>query len=93
MKKAKNASDTVSFLIKCNLSEKVKIPIKQIRKIIIFVMLFPVKNETGRQKNNIFNSLKFMSEKFLDGRKGIFCIKTLCYIKYLFNKKKYKEGV
>ena len=73
-KKAKNERVALSFLTKCNSFEKVNIPIKQIRKIIIFVIPFPTKKEIGKQENNIFSNLKFDSEKSLEGVKSIFCI-------------------
>ena len=74
IKKAKIVDDTKLFLIKCNLFEKAKIPIKQTRKVTIFVTPFPIKKAIGKQKNNMFSNLKFISEKFLEETKGIFCI-------------------
>tara|TARA_Y100001970_G_C13624812_1_gene551284 strand:+ start:209 stop:451 length:243 start_codon:yes stop_codon:yes gene_type:complete len=61
IKKVKRARKILSFLIKCNSFQKVKIPIKEIDIIIIFVTAFPKRKDIGKQKNNIFASLKFIS--------------------------------
>ena len=93
IKKAKIINIILSFLTKYSFLGKEKTPIIKIRKIIAFVKPFPTKKEIGRQKYNMLSSLKFISVSFLDETKDIFCINTLCYTKYLFNKNKYKVGV
>ena len=59
-------------------------------------------NETGKREKNEDGSCKYGKEnpdwpegysyldRFLEETKSIFCIKFICYIKILFNKKRYK---